>query len=59
MSASERELTAEWHNTVVNHVERRDLIISFAHNEEECVEKFGKFTDKIPIAADSHTQRWL
>jgi hypothetical protein len=48
------ELTAEWHDAMVDHVKGRHLIISFAHHEEYCVEELCELAEEVPPATSCH-----
>jgi hypothetical protein len=49
-----RFFTAHWHDSVMNNMKRRHLIISFSHHKEECVDKFSKFADVIKPTSSGH-----
>jgi hypothetical protein len=42
------------HNSMMNHMKRRHLIIALSHDEEKCVEKFGELAKIIPPTSASH-----
>lgn len=48
------EFTAEGHDSVMNYVKNRDLVVSLSHYEEKCVEEFGKFAHKVPPTSCDH-----
>lgn len=50
------ELTTEWHDTVMNDMKCRHLIITFPQYKEECVKEFSKFTKIIPPTEICHLQ---
>lgn len=50
------ELTTEWHDTVMNDMKCRHLIITFPQHEKECVEEFSKFTKIIPPTEVCHLE---
>lgn len=64
--AEERAVTARrkfhtepngyWHNSVMNHVQSRDLTILFSQHEEYGVKEFSKLGEVVPPAAVCHSQ---
>lgn len=42
-----------WHDAMMNDMQCRDLIITFAHHKEEGIEEFGEFGKEVPPAATS------
>jgi hypothetical protein len=51
-------LTAEWHNSMVNDVQGRDLIISLPQDEEESVKELCEFAEIVPPGYYSHLKNF-
>lgn len=47
-------LTAKWHDSMMNHMQSWNLIVSFSHDKEESIEEFSKFAEEIPPASCGH-----
>jgi hypothetical protein len=47
-------LTAERHHAMMNHVERRDMLIFLSQDEEQSIEELGEFGDVIPPTGLRH-----
>lgn len=53
-SETNAEPHAHWHDAVVNHVQKRNVLFFFPQNKEKRVEKFSELGEVIPPASVDH-----